>query len=190
MFKFVTRRVRGVTAAVHRLGSCTVSTPFRHPKKLGRVLNTCRTNTTASAPTGNKAWADRENVFMSAPVYPHFKPSISGPEFLAQFANLNSGERNPEHIVRIAGRITSKREASKKLIFYDLESSGQRLQMMSPLKQYKGGEGEDSTEPQFHEIHELLRRGDIVGIEGFPGKTKVRCAVHSTFLTEQCDTKE
>lgn len=73
-----------------------------------------------------------------------------------------------EHIedtVSVAGRILSKRGQGK-LMFYDLHGEGVKIQIMSDLSRYEGGE------EKFREIHSLLKRGDIVGVTGSPGKSK------------------
>lgn len=65
----------------------------------------------------------------------------------------------------MAGRILSKRGQGK-LMFYDLHADGCKIQIMSDLSQYEGGE------EAFRVIHTLIKRGDIVGVNGFPGKSK------------------
>ncbi len=47
-----------------------------------------------------------------------------------------------------------------------LRGEGTKVQIMSTLDAYNGGE------PAFREIHSILRRGDIVGVQGCPGKSK------------------
>lgn len=64
------------------------------------------------------------------------------------------------------GRIYAKRESGSKLIFYDVMSEGKKLQVMSSLNEYH-------SEVEFHEISEILHRGDVVGIVGKPGKSKL-----------------
>jgi lysyl-tRNA synthetase class II len=56
-----------------------------------------------------------------------------------------------------SGRITSKRESSKKLLFYTIEQNGHPLQIMCNLRHYNG------TEEQFNFLHQNMRRGDIIG---------------------------
>ena len=53
-----------------------------------------------------------------------------------------------------------------KLLFYDLHGEGAKIQIMSDMSNYQGGED------AFREIHALIKRGDIVGITGFAGKSK------------------
>ena len=95
--------------------------------------------------------------------YPHkFHVSQSIPEFIAKYSGIAEGEKLDEK-VSLSGRIYSKRESGAKLIFYDLHSDGQKIQIMS---QYQS-----ATEYNFDQVSSLLRRGDIVGVEGYPGRT-------------------
>ena len=68
-------------------------------------------------------------------------------------------------IVSVAGRVLSKRGQGK-LMFYDLHGEGLKIQIMSDISQYEGGE------EAFKDIHNFVKRGDIVGVKGFPGKSK------------------
>ena len=69
-------------------------------------------------------------------------------------------------IVSVAGRIVSKRGQGK-LYFYDLTGDGAKLQVMSDLKTFQAGED------AFYKIHRsTLKSGDIIGVKGYPGKTK------------------
>lgn len=65
----------------------------------------------------------------------------------------------------VAGRITNIRAQSKNLIFYDLKGNGCKLQVMANNKLHSG-------EEDFTTIHSRLRRGDIIGVMGNPGRTK------------------
>jgi lysyl-tRNA synthetase class 2 len=51
-------------------------------------------------------------------------------------------------------------------MFYDLHGEGVKIQIMSDISMYQGGE------EAFKEIHSLIKRGDIVGVVGHPGKSK------------------
>ena len=57
------------------------------------------------------------------------------------------------------------RESGAKLIFYDLRGEGVKLQVMATANAYK-------SEDQFGVDTAKLRRGDIVGVVGNPGRTK------------------
>jgi len=51
-------------------------------------------------------------------------------------------------------------------MFYDLHGEGVKIQVMSDIGSYEGGED------AFRNIHSLIKRGDIVGVTGIPGKSK------------------
>ncbi|KAJ0393177.1 hypothetical protein P43SY_000564 [Pythium insidiosum] len=98
--------------------------------------------------------------------YPHkFHVSLSLPEFHAKYGAVESGSTLQHERVTVAGRLHSKRASGAKLVFYDLRGDGVKLQIMSSADQYE-------SEDAFFQIHSVLRRGDIVGVEGMPGKSK------------------
>ncbi|ORY26693.1 hypothetical protein BCR39DRAFT_540460 [Naematelia encephala] len=68
--------------------------------------------------------------------------------------------------ISLAGRVVSMRASSSKLRFYDLRADGQKVQVMAQA-QNAAGSLED-----FLSSHDLIRRGDIVGVTGFPTRTK------------------
>lgn len=68
-------------------------------------------------------------------------------------------------VVTVAGRIMSKRVQGK-LLFYDLHGEGLKIQIMSDISCYEGGE------EAFWAIHALVKRGDIVGVTGCAGKSR------------------
>lgn len=99
--------------------------------------------------------------------FPHkFHNSNSIPEFIEKYSYLGEGEHLDNIVVSVSGRIMSKRGQGK-LMFYDIHGDGSKIQIMSDVSHYDGGE------EAFKEIHQnILRRGDIVGVIGFPGKSK------------------
>ncbi|KAM3920617.1 lysine--tRNA ligase isoform 2-T2 [Leptodactylus fuscus] len=97
--------------------------------------------------------------------YPHkFQVQMSLTEFIQKYNDLQVGE-HLEEVVTVAGRIHAKRISGAKLIFYDLRGEGMKLQVMANSKFYK-------SEEEFFAINNKLRRGDIIGVKGNPGKTK------------------
>lgn len=100
-------------------------------------------------------------------VYPHkFHVDYRLPEYCEEFTTKTAvGERLEDANVSIAGRIVSLRGQGK-LFFYDIRGDGAKVQIMSDLKTYATGE------EAFYKVHRILRRGDIVGIKGHPGKSK------------------
>mmetsp|Transcript_23511 Transcript_23511/g.21386 ORF Transcript_23511/g.21386 Transcript_23511/m.21386 type:complete len:659 (+) Transcript_23511:24-2000(+) len=102
----------------------------------------------------------------SITAFPHkFYTTSSIPEFIEKFTSLADGEHLESVTVSVAGRVLSKRGQGK-LMFYDLHGDGVKIQIMSDVGRYDGGE------EAFKDIHGYLRRGDIVGVTGIPGKSK------------------
>ena len=98
--------------------------------------------------------------------YPHkFHVEISMTDFIDQYSNVKDGEVNTAVTLNIAGRIHSKRESGQKLVFYDLRSEGKKIQVMANSSYYK-------SEDEFVKINNKIKRGDIVGCTGHPGRTK------------------
>jgi lysyl-tRNA synthetase class 2 len=100
-----------------------------------------------------------------------FRPSHTVQEFVEEFTDLPKGAREVEGSVVLAGRVVAKRDASKKLIFCDLASGNSKVQMISEKQYYEGSAEEGTPEEQFKQIHTEFRRGDIIGVRGFPGKS-------------------
>uniref|UniRef100_A0A0C9S7S3 lysine--tRNA ligase n=1 Tax=Wollemia nobilis TaxID=56998 RepID=A0A0C9S7S3_9CONI len=99
--------------------------------------------------------------------YPHkFNVSLSIPAFVQKYGNLGSGEQCKDIEVSLAGRILSKRSSGAKLNFYDLHGDGAKVQVMADAR------NSEMEEAEFVKLHAGVKRGDIVGIRGFPGKSK------------------
>lgn len=100
--------------------------------------------------------------------YPHkFHVDYRIPDFCTEFEpKTTDGARLADAVVSVAGRIVSIRGQGK-LFFYDLRGDGAKVQIMSDLKTYGEG-GEDA----FHHIHRIIKRGDIIGVRGYAGKSK------------------
>ncbi|XP_073515900.1 lysine--tRNA ligase isoform X2 [Phyllobates terribilis] len=97
--------------------------------------------------------------------YPHkFPVQMSLTEFIQKYNDLQVGD-HLEEVVTVAGRIHAKRISGAKLIFYDLRGEGMKLQVMANSRFYK-------SEEEFIAVNNKLRRGDIIGVKGNPGKTK------------------
>lgn len=67
----------------------------------------------------------------------------------------------------MGGRIYTKRTSGSKLVFYDIRAQGVKLQVMCQAQEMSGS-------GSFEAQHEHLRRGDIIGIVGYPGRTNPR----------------
>ncbi|XP_057846173.2 lysine--tRNA ligase [Cryptomeria japonica] len=105
--------------------------------------------------------------------YPHkFPPEPSAallpiPDFIKEYQNISKGQHLDNVEVYIAGRIMSKRSSGTKLNFYDLHADGAKVQVMADLR------NSGLEEAEFVKHHAGVKRGDIVGIRGFPGKSKM-----------------
>ena len=98
--------------------------------------------------------------------YPHkFQTTHQIPDYIEEFSGLSDGSHAEDKIASVAGRVLSKRGQGK-LMFYDLHADGMKIQIMSDVSNFEGGED------AFRAIHGLIKRGDIVGVTGFPGKSK------------------
>lgn len=129
--------------------------------------------------------------------YPHkFSVSISVSEFINKYKSLFNGDHVEDDLVSVAGndnkilsinfyikqyiyifylcsifyffilvigRIMSKRSSSSKLSFYDLNDSCLKVQVMADLRK------SELDRDEFAKLHEFAKRGDIVGVTGFPG---------------------
>ena len=65
--------------------------------------------------------------------------------------------------VSLTGRILAIRGAGSNLIFIDLEGDCAKVQILAQADFYQG---------EFTMLHSQLRRGDIIGVEGCPGRSK------------------
>jgi len=100
-------------------------------------------------------------------VYPHkFHCSMQLSEYVSTFsASLADGERKDDVTVNLAGRVSSIRQQGK-LIFFDLTGEGVKVQLMSDASTYGGSEAKWTL------LVSNLRKGDVVGVVGHPGKSK------------------
>ncbi|SCU99814.1 LAMI_0G01024g1_1 [Lachancea mirantina] len=98
--------------------------------------------------------------------YPHkFNVSITLADFLKKYAHLKRGETLPNEKVSIAGRVHAKRESGSKLKFFVLHGDGVDVQVMAQLQDYH-------SEEAYERDHDLIKRGDIIGVEGYVGRTQ------------------
>ncbi|XP_020481422.1 lysine--tRNA ligase isoform X1 [Labrus bergylta] len=98
--------------------------------------------------------------------YPHkYNVDLSLTEFIEKYNHLQPGDQLADVVLNVSGRVHAKRESGAKLLFYDLRGEGVKLQVMANSRNYK-------SEDAFVAINNKLRRGDIIGVRGNPGKTK------------------
>ncbi|KAH8705021.1 lysyl-tRNA synthetase [Talaromyces proteolyticus] len=97
--------------------------------------------------------------------YPHkFQVTTDARQFMKDYEPLTKGEQKPDVTLKIAGRILHKRSQGTKLVFYDIRAEGIKVQVLCQAQNAKG-------DVPFDKQHEQLRRGDIIGITGFPGRS-------------------
>jgi len=98
--------------------------------------------------------------------YPHkFQNTITVAQFVEKYSYLAKDEKVEKDVVSLSGRAYVKRSAGASLIFYDLRSGGSKLQILCDKKSYENAE-------EFDKVNGILRRGDIVGVRGFPARAK------------------
>lgn len=118
--------------------------------------------------------------------YPHkFHVNYDVRNIVKEYDSLKSGETRKDVEIRVGGRIFNKRTAGNKLVFYDIRTEGVKVQVMSQAQDAKEGG------VPFEAQHEHLRRGDIIGIVGYPGRTAPKSRIEkgeqgelSIFATE------
>ena len=98
--------------------------------------------------------------------YPHkFEVTISLNQFIDEYEHLGSETAETDKQFSLAGRIVSKREYGDKLVFYDLSGEGSKLQLVADQSVF-------GDKAAFERLNDAIKRGDIVGCTGYPGKTK------------------
>mmetsp|Transcript_21637 Transcript_21637/g.22509 ORF Transcript_21637/g.22509 Transcript_21637/m.22509 type:complete len:625 (-) Transcript_21637:87-1961(-) len=113
-----------------------------------------------------KAWIENEMKEGKNP-YPHkFHVSITMPELKKKYFSITKkGEFLENEEVSIAGRVFNIRAQSSSLIFYDIISDDVKVQVMC-AKQFQ-----KDTSVEFQDVHLHIKRGDIIGAIGVPGRT-------------------
>ena len=102
------------------------------------------------------------------PPYPHkFHRTHKIDEFISEFEQkcTENGVFLDDVEAAITGRVYTIRGAGKKLLFIDLSGDFKKIQLFVNKQFYKG-------EVDFETLTSSIKRGDILGIKGNPGKTK------------------
>lgn len=96
--------------------------------------------------------------------YPHtFQITKTFQQFLDQYNHIENGARLRDLKESLSGRIIEIREAGAKLVFMTVYSNNIKLQYIFSKELYTGAD--------FAEL-KMISRGDIVGVNGFVGKSK------------------
>lgn len=127
-----------------------------------------KTNTSNLSPAEYFDWRvrtlDEREKKTGLKTYPHkFQITLSVQQFIDQNCRLEKEQSNEHATASLAGRIMRKHEAGSKLIFYDLVGEGATIQIWCSA---------DKLEPENQEIMGVINRGDIIGVTGYPTRTK------------------
>eukprot|EP00730_Choanoeca_flexa_P016665 TRINITY_DN7928_c0_g1_i1.p1 TRINITY_DN7928_c0_g1~~TRINITY_DN7928_c0_g1_i1.p1 ORF type:complete len:517 (+),score=124.39 TRINITY_DN7928_c0_g1_i1:73-1623(+) len=100
---------------------------------------------------------------------PLYQPTSAGHDKLhhlrAKAESASPGERFEDELQRGCGRVVSKRSSGSKLHFYDIAADRTRLQVMASLANC-------SNPDDYPLLHDTIKRGDIVEVEGYVGRSK------------------
>jgi len=119
------------------------------------------------------AWVNSQKEASASP-YPHkFPVDIQFTAFHATFGTSLSDGAQHSAEVATAGRVSNIRAGGKGLVFYDLAADGLKLQVFADARKFtEFGSLGDEMLPAFMKLANSIKRGDIIGVKGFPGKTK------------------
>ena len=96
--------------------------------------------------------------------YPHkFGYTMTVQDFNKKFSNINDLDQVSHADIRLCGRITRIRKQGKKLNFIDIQQDESIIQVKTSANAYLG---------DFMKDMEIIKRGDIIGVEGSPTVTK------------------
>lgn len=112
--------------------------------------------------------AEVEKLKQNADTHPYpnkFDISCTLLDYNKKYENLTNGETLENVTERVAGRILSIRKAGSKLAFLDMQSDGAKVQAKVYEKMYESKEKFVAEMARYH-------RGDIIGVEGSPSRTK------------------
>lgn len=93
-----------------------------------------------------------------------FIPSISFNEYIQLWSHIENNMNLPEKQYQMTGRVSSIRRSGKKLYFINFTSDGNTLQIFASLGNF--------VNDTFNTVLSFVNRGDIIGVNGFVGKTK------------------
>lgn len=103
-----------------------------------------------------------------------FEVSLQLPAYQAKYGGLGDGQMSPDEGISIAGRIGNIRSGGKGLVFYDIIGEGVKIQIFANAQKFSdyAGMAKDEQVAAFMKLANTLKRGDVVGVVGQPGKTK------------------
>ncbi|CAD7696701.1 unnamed protein product [Ostreobium quekettii] len=96
--------------------------------------------------------------------YPHkFNVTHALEELLRVKDNIPQGTSKEDEVVSVAARVYSLRASGSKLRFYDVRTGTAKLQIIANLR------NAEVDADGFTALHNTVRRGDIIGVQGYPG---------------------
>ena len=114
-----------------------------------------------------KTQLEQRELVLNEKTYPHkFHTTTNVELFRKNYNLLTPGQHLESVTVSIAGRVTSVRTSGAKLVFYDVRQDGHDIQVWFNGQYYSG------SEEEIADIRSTITRGDIIGISGFPARTK------------------
>jgi lysyl-tRNA synthetase, class II len=97
--------------------------------------------------------------------FPHkFHVTYDLRNFQSDFGHLTKGQTVKDRVISVACRIYNIRTSGENLRFYVVSHDGAEIQIMAQNL-------ESTSKVPFVEQHDHLRRGDIIGVTGYPGRT-------------------
>lgn len=114
-----------------------------------------------------KQWLESRRAEGENP-YPHkFHRTHRVDEFVKEFEPIctENDKFVEDKEVAVTGRVITIRGYGKSLVFYDITGDSAKVQIMANKQNYVGS-------VDFAELHSTIKRGDIVGIIGNPGRSK------------------
>ncbi|KAJ2785382.1 hypothetical protein GGI18_003350 [Coemansia linderi] len=169
----------------HRLAVAATTRVPQQP----RLQGVARAMSTIASTDKRPIKAQREQTFAKIGLQPYPRytpppadhPMLKPAQIHAQWADqLEAGVKRPDLQLSVQGRIRSRREASKKLFFYDIEQDGRTIQVVVSQQRVVGCDGDE-----FLSHNRALLSGDIVRAFGHFGKTNTGEA--SVFATQRLE---
>jgi len=96
------------------------------------------------------------------------------PTYHAKYGSVAEGEMSTDTSVSVAGRVGNIRAGGKGLVFYDIYGEGCKLQVFADARKITefASLEPDAALVAFMTLANTLKRGDVIGVVGQPGKTK------------------
>jgi len=90
--------------------------------------------------------------------------TIRLPEFIEKYKSQTTKGKFIEEKVQVTGRVIKIRSGGHGLLFYDIIGDDAQIQIFCSAENHK-------AEHSFDDTHRHVKRGDIIGAIGFPGRT-------------------